>query len=177
MQEIVPSEMILTKIYLIRGIKVIIDRDLAKHYEVDTRTLKQAVRRKIDRFPDDFMFEMTKEEFKNWRSQIVISNNDKIGLRHSPMVFTELGIAMLSSILNSERAIKVNIQIMRAFTQLRNMIQSHEDLRNKIETLEKQYDKQFRIVFDAIRELLEVRENPKSNINKIGFNVRDGKKK
>ena len=109
MKELIPVERIVAKIYLIRDTKVMLDRDLAELYGVETRTLKQAVRRNIKRFPPDFMFELTKEEFANWRSQIVMSNADKMGLRHPPMAFTEQGVAMLSSVLKSDRAIQVNI--------------------------------------------------------------------
>jgi hypothetical protein len=173
MKAIIPSERILNRIYYIRDMKVMLDRDLAELYDVETRVLKQAVRRNISRFPDDFMFEMTKEEFENWRSQIVMSNEDKMGLRHAPMAFTEQGVAMLSSVLNSERAIQVNILIMRAFTKLRQMISSHEDLRRKIDAMEKKYDHQFKIVFDAIKKLVETHSKSETPKNKIGFKVKD----
>jgi hypothetical protein len=148
------------------GEKVMIDRHLAELYRVETRTLKQAVRRNIQRFPDDFMFVLEKEEFEHWRSQIVISNADKMGLRHPPMAFTEQGIAMLSSVLKSERAIEVNIAIMRAFVQMRLMLATHKDLEKKIEEMESRYDEQFRVVFEAIRQLLVEDEKPRK---KIGF--------
>ena len=124
MTELVPIELIASKIYLIRGIKVILDRDLAELYGVETKVLKQAVRRNIDRFPADFMFEMTETEFEDWRSQFVTSNSDRMGLRYKPMAFTEQGVAMLSSVLKSKRAIEVNIAIMRAFVKLREMVTS-----------------------------------------------------
>ncbi len=162
----IPIETINNKIHLIRNHKVILDRDLAKLYGVETRTLKQAVRRNIKRFPKDFMFILTKTEFKNWRSQFVISNSDKMGLRHPPMAFTEQGVAMLSSVLKSEQAIEVNIAIMRAFVQMRQMLAGHEQLRKKIEEMETKYDEQFSVVFEAIRQLLEDDEKPK---RKIGF--------
>ena len=142
----------------------LMDRDLAELYHVETKVLKQAVRRNIRRFPSDFMFELTKEEFQNLRSQFVTSSWG--GSRYVPMAFTEQGVAMLSSVLNSERAIQVNIQIMRAFNQLRKMMATHEDLKHKIEEMEKRYDEQFRIVFEAISQLLEVDEKPKK---KIGY--------
>jgi len=110
----VPIEVIISKIILVRSEKDLLDRDLAELYGVETKALKQAVRRNIKRFPDDFMFELSKEEFENWRSQFVTSNSDKMGLRYRPMTFTEQGIAMLSSVLRSNRAIEVNIAIMRA---------------------------------------------------------------
>ena len=149
-KQLVPNDTIASKIYFIRGQKVMLDRDLGDLYGVETRTLKQAVRRNIGRFPMDFMFELTKEEFKNWRSQIVTSKSDKMGLRYPPMAFTEQGVAMLSSVLRSDRAIKVNIQIMRTFTRLRKMLSTHEELKQEIEDLENRYDENFRIVFEAI---------------------------
>ncbi|WDN88962.1 hypothetical protein BuS5_01930 [Desulfosarcina sp. BuS5] len=167
MTEIMPMEKITGKIYLIRNIKVMLDRDLAELYGVETSQLKRAVRRHIDRFPEDFMFELTKDELKNWRCQIGTSNsNVKMGLRYRPMAFTEQGVAMLSSVLNSKRAIHVNIQIMRAFTQIRRMLSTHEDLKRKIEHMESKYDEQFRIVFDAIKQLIETESKP---TRKIGF--------
>jgi hypothetical protein len=110
MPDLVPIERIASKIYLIRDIRVMLDRDLAELYGVETKALKQAVRRNIRRFPEDFMFELTKEEFRNWRSQFVTSHRDKMGLRYSPMAFTEQGVAMLSSVLRSRRAILVNVE-------------------------------------------------------------------
>jgi len=162
----IPIERITDKIYLIRSMKVMLDRDLADLYQVETRALKQAVRRNIERFPADFMFELTAEELQNWRSQFVTSNPEKMGLRHFPMAFTEQGVAMLSSVLRSKRAIQVNIQIMRAFTQLRRMLAGYEELKNKIDSMEKKYDKSFRAVFDAIKQLLEIESRPK---REIGF--------
>jgi len=162
----VSVEKIFGKIYLIRSHNVMLDRDLADLYGVETKVLKQAVRRNIDRFPSDFLFELTDTEFKNWRSQFVTSKGDRMGLRYKPMVFTEQGVAMLSSVLRSNRAIQVNIQIMRAFTQLRQMLLTHADLKKKIEAMEKNYDEQFRIVFEAITQLIEEDEKPKK---KIGY--------
>jgi len=134
--------------------------------------IRDSVRRNIKRFPEDFMFQLTKEEMLYWRSQIVTSKGDKMGLRYQPMAFTEQGVAMLSTVLNSERAIDVNIQIMRTFTMLRQMISSHAELKSKIEDMEKKYDDQFRIVFDAIRELLKSHVEPEEK-NTIGFNFND----
>jgi hypothetical protein len=151
--------------------KVMLDRDLAELYDVETKVLKQAVRRNIDRFPEDFMFELSKEEFKNLRSQFVTSSWG--GLRYSPMVFSEQGVAMLSTVLRSERAIQVNIQIMRTFTKLRQMLSTHEDLKRKIGSMEKKYDQQFQIVFEAIKQLLETDEKPK---RKIGYTVKEKQK-
>jgi hypothetical protein len=170
MPHIVPIERIASKIYVMRDTRVMLDRDLAELYGVKTKVLKQAVRRNITRFPEDFMFELTKEEFENWRSQFVTSNRDKMGLRYTPMAFTEQGVAMLSSVLNSDRAIQVNILIMRAFTRLRQMLSTHEDLKRKIEEMEKKYDEQFRVVFQAIRALMAPSEKPRK---KIGFEVKE----
>jgi hypothetical protein len=135
----IPDERIIDKIFLIRGRKVVVDRDLAQLYGVATRTLNQAVRRNSKRFPEDFMFQLTKEEMEGWKSQIVISNRERMGLRKSPLVFTEQGVAMLSSVLNSERAIQVNIQIIRNFVRLRQLLASNEQLARKLQDLEKQY--------------------------------------
>ena len=144
-----------------------IDRDLAFLYEVETKVLNQAVKRNLHRFPEDFMFQLTEEEFKDWKSQIVTSNSERMGLRKKPRAFTEHGILMLSSVLNSAKAIEVNIQIMRTFTKLRELMLVHKDLRTKIEELEKKYDSQFRIVFNAIRRLLD--PPVKKNKGPFGF--------
>ena len=163
----VPVEKITAKIYLIRGQKVMLDRDLSELYGVQTKVLKQAVRRNIKRFPSDFMFELTNEELKDWRSQFVTSKSDKMGLRYNPMAFTEQGVAMLSSVLKSDRAILVNIEIMRVFTQLRSLLASHENLKRKIEAMEKKYDERFRIVFEAISQLMDEDAKPKKKIGYI----------
>jgi len=162
--ELIPVERITSKIYRIRKVKVMLDRDLAKLYQVETRALKQAVRRNPDRFPPDFMFELTREEFQQLRSQIVTSSWG--GSRYQPMAFTEQGVAMLSSVLRSKRAIQVNIQIMRAFTKIRQMLSGYEKLKRKIEAMEKRYDRNFQIVFDAINQMIESESTPK---RKIGF--------
>ena len=163
MEIIVQQEVIERKIYLIRGHKVMLDRDLAELYGVETRVLNQAVRRNINRFPSDFMFSLSREEIMNL-SQIVISSR----IKHAPnvFVFTEQGVAMLSSVLNSERAIQVNIAIIRAFVKLREMIASNKELAKKLNDIEKKYDAQFRVVFDAIRQLMTP---PESKRRKIGF--------
>ena len=164
---LVPQETIESNIFLLRGKKVMLDRDLARLYEVDTKYLKRQVRRNCNRFPADFMFKLSREEFKNWRCQFVTSNfADKMGLRYPPYAFTEPGVAMLSSVLNSNRAIRVNIQIIRTFIKLREMLMSHAELKRKIEAMEKKYDTQFKVVFDAIRELVMPPERPK---RRIGF--------
>ncbi|MEK7150348.1 MAG: ORF6N domain-containing protein, partial [Patescibacteria group bacterium] len=124
----IPNERIIKGIFLIRGKKVMIDRDLANLYGVETRSLNQAVRRNADRFPADFMFQLNQQETNIWKSQIVMSTAEKKGLRKKPLVFTEQGVAMLSSVLNSKRAIMVNIQIIRTFTQLRELLSTHKDL-------------------------------------------------
>ena len=167
---IVPVEQIERAILLIRGQKVILDRDLAGLYGVETKQLKQAVKRNIERFPDDFMFQLTREELENWRSQFVTSKADKMGLRYHPMAFTEQGVAMLSSALRSKRAVQVNTEIMRAFVRLRQMLDAHKDLRRKLAALEKKYDDQFKIVFEAIAELMTP---PEKTPRKIGFDVKE----
>jgi len=163
-------ERITNKIYLVRDQKVMLDRDLAELYAVETKILKRAVRRNIDRFPKDFMFQLSKKEMGDWRRQFGTSNGDKMGLRYAPMAFTEQGVAMLSSVLNSKRAIEVNIQIMRAFTRLRQMLSTHKDLKKQIEAMEEKYDQQFQIVFEAIKQLLETDAKPRK---KIGFIVKE----
>ena len=125
-----------TSIYIIRGEKVILDRDIARLYGIETKRLKEAVRRNINRFPLDFMFELNKEEFSNWRTQIASSNSDKMGLRFAPMAFTEQGVAMLSSVVNSPRAIEVNIAIMRTFVKMRQLIMNNQELSQKLQSLE-----------------------------------------
>ncbi len=170
MNDIIPLENITGLIYLIRGKKVMLDRDLAALYGVETKVFKQAVRRNIDRFPEDFMFELTKPEFENWRSQFVTSNSDKMGLRYNPMVFTEQGVAMLSSVLRSKTAIQVNIQIMRAFTKLRHFILDNVELRRELENLRADMDGKFRIVFETLDQLLTVESKPRK---KIGFTVKE----
>ena len=131
-----------------------LDADLAVLYGVSTKRLNEQVRRNRSRFPDDFIFQLTAEEVRSLRSQFATSKQGRGGRRYAPLVFTEQGIAMLSTVLNSERAIQVNIEIMRAFVRLREMIATHKDLARKLEALEKRYDAQFRAVFDAIRELM-----------------------
>jgi hypothetical protein len=167
-----PVERIEKAIYLIRGEKVMLDRDLAALYRVTTSALKQAARRNSGRFPDDFMFVLNQSEFDDWRSQIVISNADRKGLRYPPMAFTEQGVSMLSIVLHSKRAIAVNVQIMRTFVRLRRMLASNAELAKKLAELEQKYDNQFKAVFDAIRQLM-LPPDPKRK--QIGF--RAAKKK
>jgi hypothetical protein len=166
MSDIIPIEIIEQKIYFIRRQKVMIDRDLAELYGVETRVLNQAVRRNIKRFPDDFMFQLSKEETELWKSQIVMTNKERMGLRRRPYAFTQEGIAMLSGVLNSERAIHVNIGIMRTFVKFRQMLSSNAQLARKLKALEKKYDEQFAVVFKAIRALMEPPEKKK---REIGF--------
>ena len=170
--QILPDETIINKIYIIREKKVMIDRDLAELYGVETKVLNQAVKRNLKRFPDDFMFQLTDEEFRNLRSQIVISSWG--GSRFRPMVFTEQGVAMLSSILNSERAISVNIQIIRVFTRMRAMIESHKEILKKLEMLEKkdiELDDKVTLIFEYLKELEQSKqeETDLKQRKRIGF--------
>lgn len=168
---LVTDDRILDKIYVIRGQKVMLDRDLAKLYDVSTKVLKQALKRNLRRFPGDFAFEMTREELEKWRSQFVTSNADKMGLRHSPFCFTELGVAMLSSVLKSDRAIAVNIQIMRVFTRLRQMLFDNTELRLAIEEIRKKTEnnsKNIELVFQYLDELLEQKEQAAPTVQ-IGY--------
>jgi hypothetical protein len=169
-----PDELIINKIFIIREKKVMFDRDLAELYGVDTRVLNQAVKRNLKRFPDDFMFQITDEELLNWKSQIVISNVEKMGIRKLPFVFTEQGVAMLSSVLNSERAISVNIQIIRVFTRMRAMIESHKEILKKLEMLEKkdvELDEKVSLVFEYLKELEQTKqeETDFKQRKRIGF--------
>jgi len=166
MKELIPVEIIESKIYLIRGHKVMLDSELAELYEVETKVLIQAVKRNVQRFPEDFMFQLNDREFMNLRSQIVTSSSGHGGRRYIPYVFTEQGVAMLSSVLNSERAVQVNIAIIRAFVKLREMLSTNKDLARKLADMEKKYDSQFKIVFDAIRQLMTTAVPKKG---KIGF--------
>jgi hypothetical protein len=164
MSVIVPRERITQTILLLRGHKVILDRDLAAMYGVSTRDLNKAVSRNLDRFPDDFLLQLTRSEFDDLKFQFGTSSWG--GTRKLPRAFTEQGVAMLSSVLRSKRAIQVNIAIMRAFVRLREMISTNKALARRLNELEKKYDAQFRVVFDAIRELMAMPE-PKSR--RIGF--------
>jgi membrane-associated protease RseP (regulator of RpoE activity) len=169
---IYPVEHIESAILLIRGQKVILDRDLAILYGVETKVLKQAVRRNAKRFPDDFMFLLDNKEVMCLRSQIVTSNNQKRGGdRALPMAFTEQGVAMLSGLLNSDRAVEVNIAIMRAFVKLRMMLVSHEALARKLTEMEATYDKQFKVVFDVLKQLMTPPPAPPKK--QIGFGVKE----
>jgi hypothetical protein len=164
-RSLVPVEKIEKAILLIRGQKVMLDADLAALYGVETRVLVQAVKRNIERFPADFMFQLSREEVTILRSQIVTSSGWG-GRRYRPYAFTEQGVAMLSSVLRSPRAIQVNIEIMRAFIRLRQMLASHVELARKLDALEKKYDAQFKQVFEAIRQLMMP---PEPKRRPIGF--------
>jgi hypothetical protein len=166
-QSLVPAERIETAILLLRGQKVMLDRDLAQLYGVETRVLNQAVGRNVERFPEDFMFALTREEIMRI-SQAVTSSEIKYSKR--VRAFTEQGVAMLSSVLRSKRAVQVNIEIMRAFVRLRQMLSAHKDLGRKLAALEKKYDDQFKIVFEAIAELMTPPEKPP---RRIGFQVKE----
>ena len=163
---LISSDTLTGSILVIRGHKVMLDADLAALYGVETKALNQAVRRNIERFPDDFMFQLSSDEMENLRSQTVTSSSWG-GRRTRPYAFTEQGVAMLSSVLKSPRAIQVNIEIMRAFVRLRQMVTSNADLARKLNALERKYDGQFKIVFAAIRELTE--PAPKKKGRPIGF--------
>ncbi|CAN5315874.1 ORF6N domain-containing protein [soil metagenome] len=174
----IPYETLVSKIYLLRGHKVMLDRDLSELYGVETKRLKEAVKRNSGRFPEDFMFEMTKEELGNWRTQFATSKSDQMGLRHSPYCFTEQGVAMLSSVLNSERAININIEIIRAFTRIRQILTDNTELRLAIEKLENKTDnhsKNIELLFQYMDELQGKKEKQKPR-KAIGFKIARKKK-
>ena len=158
---IIPDDIVINKIYFIRNQKVMLDRDLAMLYGVETKRLKEQVKRNLNRFPNDFMFVLSKDEFQNWRSQIATSNSEKMGLRYARMAFTEHGVLMLSSVLNSEKAIQTNIQIMRIFTKTRQMLSDNSDLRIEFEIMKNKIENQgknIEIVFQYVDELMEKKE-------------------
>ena len=162
---LIPQKTIESRIFLLRGEKLMLDSDLALLYNVETKQLKRAVNRNLERFPEDFMFKLTKDEYQSLRCRFgTLKRGGHI--KYLPYAFTEQGVAMLSSVLNSKRAILVNIQIVRAFTKLRKMLFSHADLKRKIEVMERKYGQQFKVVFDVIRKLLTPPEKPK---RQIGF--------
>ncbi|MCX6121905.1 MAG: ORF6N domain-containing protein [Ignavibacteriales bacterium] len=166
---IIPSEVIEKRIFLIRGQKVMLDRHLAELYGVPTKRLNEAVKRNVKRFPLDFMFQLSVDENDSLMSQFATSKG-RGGHRKLSFVFTEQGIAMLSSVLKSDRAVLVNIEIMRAFVKLRQLLSTHKDLAAKLEELERKYDAQFKVVFDAIRQIIYTPEKPK---REIGFRVKE----
>ena len=168
MNELISYRDLITKIFYLRGKRVMLDFHLAALYEVETRALKQQVKRNIERFPDDFMFELTQSEWTE-----LITNCDNLNsAKFSPSLpyaFTEQGVSMLSSVLRSKKAIEVNISIMRSFVKMREMIEENKELRKKLNTMEKKFDSQFKLVFDAIRQLVEVKSKPK---NPTGFTLK-----
>jgi len=167
---LVSQEDIQHQICIIRGKRVMLDRDLASLYGVETRVLNQAVTRNLERFPADFMFQLTKEEFEKWKSQIVTSKGDVMGLRKLPRVFTEQGVAMLSSVLKSKRAIAINIEVMRTFTKIRDLLSTHHELQKQIDEIEQKFDvhdHKIRVILDAIKKLME--PPPIEKKRKIGF--------
>lgn len=167
--ELIPAETILEMVRIFRGQKVMLDEDLAALYGVETKTLNRAVKRNLERFPEDFMFQLADEEWEILRFQIGTSKKSPGGRRYSPYVFTEQGVAMLSSVLNSERAIKVNIEIMRAFVRMRLLMASHQELFKRLEDLEghvTRHNQELAMVFDAIRQLMAP---PDESTRKIGF--------
>lgn len=167
-----PEEAIMSKIYVIRGKKVMLDRDLALLYEVGTKVLNQAVKRNMARFPEDFMFQMNDEEFETLRSQFVTAKNDKKA-RFLPFCFTEQGVTMLSCVLNSSKAIAVNIQVIRVFSKMREMMLTHKDILLKLEQLERQVaqnSEDIQTIFAALRELLNPPQQPRE---RIGFRRKD----
>lgn len=175
MSELILSEDYLaTTIYKIRGEKVILDRDIARLYDIPTKVLKQAVKRHLDRFPMDFMFELSEDEFNDWRSQFVTSNADRMGLRYAPMAFTEQGVAMLSSVINSTRAIEVNIAIMRTFVRMRQWILENQELSNRLQTFEaklERHESAIETLFETLDQLSSEKEAQPRTL--IGFNRKD----
>jgi hypothetical protein len=168
---VIPLERIEQSIFLIRRQKVMLDTDLARLYGVETFNLNKAVKRNLERFPDDFMFQLTKDEWESLKFQLGMSKpKGRGGRRTPPYAFTEQGVAMLSSVLNSKQAAMVNVEIMRAFVRLRQLLATHEDLARKFEALEKKYDRQFKVVFDPIRRLMAPPDPPKKR--RIGFHAR-----
>lgn len=165
----IPEEAIINKIYQIRGLKVMIDRDLGELYGIPTKALKQAVKRNIERFPEDFMFVMTADEFQNWRSQNVTSNSERMGLRYSPFCFTEQGVTMLSCVLNSKKAIETNIRIIRVFTKMREMLMTHKDILLKLAQFEHEIGKNsddIQLIFKALHQFLNP---PQETRKQIGY--------
>ena len=174
-----PDEVIIAKIYLIRGSKVMLDRDLALLYGVDTKRLKEAVKRNLSRFPEDFMFELSKEELANWRNQFGTSQSEKMGLRVAPFAFTEYGLLMLASVLTSERAIQINIQIVRIFSRMRTMIESHKEILKKLEMLEKkdmELDEKVTLIFEYLKELEQTKQEETNfkQRKRIGYKTNNG---
>ncbi len=171
----IPDEVIMSKIYLIRGQKIMLDRDLAILYDLDTKQLKRSVRRNLDRFPEDFMFQLSKEELIDWRCQFGTSKSEVMGLRVAPFAFTEYGVIMLASVLNSERAIKINLQIVRVFIRMRAIIASNKEILFRLEKIERtmaEYDAQIIVILDNMCQLEAAKQLRKdlANRKRIGFN-------
>jgi hypothetical protein len=176
----IPEEVIMSKIYFIRNQKVMIDRDLAELYGVETKRLKEAVKRNKKRFPEDFMFEMTKEELEDWRTQFATSKSDIMGLRYAPFCFTEQGVTMLSCVLNSDSAIEVNIRIIRIFTRLREMLMSNKELFKELDQIKKQlkdHGNKFLLIFEYLKQFEETKQQQleQTNRKRIGFKTSDKK--
>jgi phage regulator Rha-like protein len=167
-ESLIPIERIEQKIYVLRGERVMIDSDLAEIYGVTTFNFNKAVKRNINRFPEDFMFQLTKEEYESLRFQIGMSKTGRGGRRYLPYVFTEHGAIMAANILSSERAVEASVQVVRAFVKLRQMLASNAELAKKVEALEKKYDAQFKVIFDAIKKLMLPPDKPKGNIGFVG---------
>ena len=177
----ITDERVINNIYLIREKKVMMDRDLAEIYGVETRVLNQTVKRNGKRFPEDFMFQLTEQELRDWKSKNSTSKKEMMGLRKLPLVFTEQGVAMLSSVPNSETAIEVNIKIIRVFTRMREMLITHKDILLQLEQMERKilkqdnrlnkHEKEMQIIFTALKELLNP---PKEPMRKIGFKIKGG---
>ncbi len=163
-ESIIPIERIKEAIFVVRGHKVMVDSDLARLYGVTTKRLNEQVNRNVERFPEDFMFQLTEVEAESLRSQIATSNVGRGGRRYAPYVFTEQGIAMLSSVLRSKRAVEVNIAIMRTFVKLREILATNASLRRKIEAMERKYNEQFQAVFSVLAEMTMETEKPKRQI-------------
>jgi hypothetical protein len=172
---LISARTIAARIVLARGHSVMLDADLAELYEVETKVLVQAVKRNAERFPEDFMFQLEAQEWEALRSQSVTSKAGRGGRRYAPYAFTEQGVAMLSSVLRSPRAIAVNVEIVRAFVRLRRLLGEHKELAARLDALEKRYDRQFKVVFDAIRELMS--PPPEPNKRPIGFIAPQEKKR
>ena len=174
LMKIIPDETIIRRIYIFRGQKLMVDRDLAELYGIETKVLNQAVKRNIERFPKDFMFQLNVKEFENWRSQTVTSNSEKMGMRRSPYVFTEQGVAMLSGVINSPKAIDMNIAIMRAFVETRKLLHSNKKIAEQIKLLFDrigEHDVQLGTIYDAIENLMD--EKTETKVKKINWEERE----
>lgn len=175
LQALVTEQKILNRIYVVRGEKIMLDRDLAELYGIETKVLKQAVKRNMARFPKDFMFEMTANEFKKWRESAALTAADKQGLRYAPFCFTEQGVTMLSCILNSKTAIEVNLRVIRVFVKMREYALTHKEILLQLTKMEKEVkgnSKDIENIFMVLKELLEKEANPTPR-NKIGFKQYD----